>query len=317
MAVEHFLHFSKTGRYDTEVKGESHYQDYLEEIFAEDYETEATLILDDFNEYDENAVEVEVEWGTVGYLSRSDAKKYRKAIAKLGYPDAVGVCGCKFIGGYEKDDGEIASIGVVLDLDLNNLQIDEVEIKEHKTQEVEENPITQAAPVEKSVPSAPREKKPLPAGCRTILFIILGIVLFCGLFFIGSAVFSGIKLPASPDFQKWTSQEVITQFQAAGLETGAPVSLTSEDFNMFIRKTDDATFFFIPSACEGCRGRVFAYSNKTDLNLTKSYYENLAKGGNWLYSWLFVKDNILVQMPGDIPEDIAKKFEKELLLMDK
>jgi len=312
MAEEIFLHFKSTGGFPTEVKGESHYQEHLEEIFAEDYETEATLILDNFNEYDENAVEVEVEWGTAGYLSRSDAKKYRKAIAKLGYPDAVGVCGCKFIGGYEKDDGKIASIGVVLDLDLNVLQIEEVEIKEHKTQEVSKEPITQAVPVEKSVPSAPREKRPLPAGCRTFLFIILGIILLCGLFFIGSAVFAKIKMPASPDFQKWTSQQIIAEFQAAGLEIGAPVSLTSEDFNMFIRKTDDAKFYFIPSACEGCRGRVFAYSNKTDLNLTKSYYENLAKGGNWLHSWLFIKDNILIQMPGDIPEEKALRYQQVL-----
>lgn len=42
------------------------------------HQVEAKLIYEDDNEYDDNAISIEIDGNTVGYLSREDAKLYRK-----------------------------------------------------------------------------------------------------------------------------------------------------------------------------------------------------------------------------------------------
>ena len=74
------------GRFAVAVVGESHYQDALQEICGPEgpggRTFEASLILDDSNPYDPNAVRVDVEGRTVGYLSREAAPIFRKRVAK-------------------------------------------------------------------------------------------------------------------------------------------------------------------------------------------------------------------------------------------
>ncbi len=103
------------------VVGESHYQDALESICGprtrESVEQEhtATLILEDENQFDRNAVRVEIQGKQVGYLSREVAKLYRQQIKAGGKPRARGECQAVIKGGWDRD-GKKGSYGVWLDI---------------------------------------------------------------------------------------------------------------------------------------------------------------------------------------------------------
>lgn len=100
-----------------EVVGESHYQEALEEIcggrteFGADKVRDAVLAPEDDNPYDKNAVAVRIQGKHVGYLGRSDARKYR---AKIGKKQTA--CKAEISGGWSRDDGEDQGhFGVCLD----------------------------------------------------------------------------------------------------------------------------------------------------------------------------------------------------------
>ena len=101
----------------TEVVGESHYQENLSSLYRSHGGTEhdvkavATLVPDDSNKYDKNAVRVEINRQQVGYLNRQMAVEFRAAIGS-----ASGKCSAKILGGFIMDDGETASFGVKLNL---------------------------------------------------------------------------------------------------------------------------------------------------------------------------------------------------------
>jgi hypothetical protein len=84
------------------------------------------LILEDDNKYDlGNAVRVEMDHTTVGYLARDDAKEYRKQLQKLGITNEV--CTCKAaVYGKRPDFGKPMFFGFWLFIELNRgLKIDE------------------------------------------------------------------------------------------------------------------------------------------------------------------------------------------------
>jgi hypothetical protein len=71
-----------------EVVGESRYQDHLRWIVGDrgdwdEVAITAVLVPQPDNQYDRNAVQVQVEGGVVGYLSRDDAVDYARGIANL------------------------------------------------------------------------------------------------------------------------------------------------------------------------------------------------------------------------------------------
>ncbi len=72
------LQLRARGKFPLACVGESHYQDTLElvcgprEEEGEDLEVSAILSLEDSNPYDTDAVRVDVDGRTVGYLNRRD-----------------------------------------------------------------------------------------------------------------------------------------------------------------------------------------------------------------------------------------------------
>ena len=103
---------------------ELHYQADIERQYRLHGGTEhpvkatATLIPEDDNEYDANAVRVEIGGRLVGYLSREQAQEYRSAVGT-----ASGRRGAKIVGGFlldedeREDEGrERAHFGVMLNI---------------------------------------------------------------------------------------------------------------------------------------------------------------------------------------------------------
>lgn len=112
--------------------------------------------------------------------------------------------------------------------------------------------------------------------------------------------------------QAWTSQQVVDALKAAGLEAESTRTMTEEDYGLSPIQADEGTRFLIPSLCEDCGGRIMTDSDPKELEVLEKYY---IKGGEVspdLKSWLYRKDNILLQINGDLPEDQAKKYESAL-----
>ena len=111
-----------SGTYEFDIVGESHYQQALEAICggrteeSASHKTEALLYLEDPNPHDNMAVRVDIGGETVGYLSRSDARSYRKQLKQLGHEYLVCKCDAMVVGGWRRSRTDQGSFGVKLDL---------------------------------------------------------------------------------------------------------------------------------------------------------------------------------------------------------
>jgi hypothetical protein len=103
--------------FSAEVVGESHYQANLSKLTggktrdgANELMT-ATLVLEDENPYDRNAVRVDIDGLTVGYLARDTAREWRRQ----GRSDQF-TCPALIRGGWDRGHGDEGSFGVRLEL---------------------------------------------------------------------------------------------------------------------------------------------------------------------------------------------------------
>ncbi|MHC4856598.1 MAG: hypothetical protein ACYTBY_02125 [Planctomycetota bacterium] len=94
------------GQYDLEVVGESHYQRHLNE---------------NTNPHDKKAIRAVINGGTVGYLSRKDARLFRKRIEKVGFEGLVISCNAEILGGKRVGLFKKTDFGVWLDLPIKKL----------------------------------------------------------------------------------------------------------------------------------------------------------------------------------------------------
>jgi hypothetical protein len=101
--------------------GESIYLDELKEILRGTpkrkgkYETIATLSPEPLNPHDANAIRVLIRTKPVGYLSRADAKTFRKSHSAAIASAKIIQCKARLTGGTRGKP----NIGVLLDFDIN------------------------------------------------------------------------------------------------------------------------------------------------------------------------------------------------------
>lgn len=114
--------------YDFEIVGESRYQDNLlklvgkkQEEGAEKY-VHALLIAEPENKYDKNAVRVDIEGYTVGYIPRDEARKIQQDLFGVSR-SGTAVCNAVIVGGWKDEESE-GHFGVRLDLEIP-LEIEE------------------------------------------------------------------------------------------------------------------------------------------------------------------------------------------------
>lgn len=97
-----------------EVVGESRYQDMLWLIVGGEkdhyvkHKATVTLVLEDHNPADKNAIAVQIDDSTVGYLKRSSARAWRPVLAKQDGPVTVPavICGAKMLGVFLEQPNE-------------------------------------------------------------------------------------------------------------------------------------------------------------------------------------------------------------------
>lgn len=118
--------------------------------------------------------------------------------------------------------------------------------------------------------------------------------------------------PQKATFEKWTPDQVIAAFKSAGLEAENVRPMTKEDYGVAPMLALKAVRFYLPSLGQDKGGRLFSFSNQEDLEKMKSYYVDASKKSALFFSWAYSKDNILVQINGDLKEDKAKQYEAAL-----
>lgn len=118
---------------------------------------------------------------------------------------------------------------------------------------------------------------------------------------------------ATPGFVKWTSAQVVDAFLAAGLEASSPRPMTKDDYGFAPMIAIEGARFLITSLCSDCGGRILNFASQEDLEKTRAYYVEMGKESAAFFSWTFAKDNILVQINGDLPEENARQYEAALV----
>lgn len=104
------------------VIGEGNYQEALEDISGGYPEEGVNLVVwgdlipDITNQYDKNAVRVEIGGQLVGHLSREEAKAFRDRVAKERRQEESFRCKANIRGGWDRGDGDVGSFGVKLDV---------------------------------------------------------------------------------------------------------------------------------------------------------------------------------------------------------
>jgi hypothetical protein len=118
-------YFSCTERYLVDVAGESFYEDSFSALCGDrtiegvKIVTRAHLYLEDENPYDKCAVKVTINGYPVGYLSRADARAFRRLVryGELSLHETF-ECAALICGGWDRGDGKQGNYGVRLDLQL-------------------------------------------------------------------------------------------------------------------------------------------------------------------------------------------------------
>ena len=114
---------------------------------------------------------------------------------------------------------------------------------------------------------------------------------------------------ASKSFQKWKNAQVIDAFKAARLEVENPRPMIKpKDYGAAPTIDVEATQFNIPSL-EGAGGHIYSFASEGDLEKMVEYYGNASTDN---FSWVYVKDNILVQIDGRLAEEKARQYEAAL-----
>jgi hypothetical protein len=120
------------------------------------------------------------------------------------------------------------------------------------------------------------------------------------------------EVTATPVFEKWTIKQAESALYAAGAEYVSPSKINPGDLGVAPNTFKEGIHFLVPSLCTDCGGRLFSFSTPGGLSAMRSYYVGLGQQSSLFFSWVYVKDNILIQINGEYPEDLAKVFKRGL-----
>lgn len=116
------LFLNGPGTYNIDVVGESNYQNALIKICGghsrdgHNKVIRAQLIHENSNPHDNMAIRIDIQGMTVGYLTRTLAREFRKRLLESGYPGKPASCNAIIVGGWDRGKGDKGHFGVRLDL---------------------------------------------------------------------------------------------------------------------------------------------------------------------------------------------------------
>jgi hypothetical protein len=103
-----------------------------------------------------------------------------------------------------------------------------------------------------------------------------------------------------------TAGEVVQAFREEGLEAGEDQQIDRDADRSFVPKTyEEQVSFTIPSAGERTTGRVYTFQSRDDLEQVREHYEGFE---GLSPSYVYVEGNVLVRIPGSVPEEDAEGY---------
>jgi hypothetical protein len=106
------------------------------------------------------------------------------------------------------------------------------------------------------------------------------------------------------------AEEVIQAFRDEGLEVGETQQIDREEDRSFVPKTyEEQLTFKIPSQGERAGGRVFTFESQEDFEQVREHYEGF---GDLFSSYVYVEDNVLVQISGSVSQEQAERYGEVL-----
>ena len=111
----------------------------------------------------------------------------------------------------------------------------------------------------------------------------------------------------------WQPQEVVNTFVSAGLECESAQPLVGGD--ALPVDPNAGMQCVIPSLSPDYSAQIYAFNDPTQLVELRSYYDRMTEADLASFSWVFVKDNVLVHIDGNLPDDWAGNYEAALKKM--
>lgn len=85
--------------------------------------------------------------------------------------------------------------------------------------------------------------------------------------------------------------------------------MKKDDFGFAPMTSEKAKIFTVES---DHNARIFKFKNKEDLKELKKYYDELGKKSAIFYSHTYSKGDYLIQMNGDVNEELFNKYKKKM-----
>lgn len=149
-----------------------------------------------------------------------------------------------------------------------------------------------------------RNKKIIEYVCWGIGTLVVAVIIFFVLLWV-----IGGKAPATV-FKTVTVDEIITEFNKAGLEAQNPSDLPKKEFGNI---REEGKRIVVPGLGEDQGGRIYKFKNQKDLEKAKTYYDELGNSAPMLYSHTYAKGKFLLQMSGKMKDD---EFDQYKVVMD-
>jgi hypothetical protein len=123
-------------------------------------------------------------------------------------------------------------------------------------------------------------------------------------------------IAAPPEPARWTASDVIAAFQSADLNAQVVRGETKEERDLFSHLMAIDGHRFRIGDKDGEMGMVLSFNNPRDLARMQNYLLALNRSLPQYSSWLYVKDNILLQINHEVPEHKARAYAEVLETLD-
>jgi hypothetical protein len=106
-------------------------------------------------------------------------------------------------------------------------------------------------------------------------------------------------------------EAIAEAFRASGVEIGEVREMTVDDYGAAPMGAQGLRFL-IPSLGEDAGGRIILYDDPEVADRAQAYYEELGEQSALLFSHVFRRDNVVVQVNGTLPQEQADLLEAAL-----
>lgn len=114
-----------------------------------------------------------------------------------------------------------------------------------------------------------------------------------------------------PPVRDLQPEAVIAAMQAAGLECAEVHELAPAEYKL-APYVGRGLRFMLPSHGPNYGGRVFYVTDPTERAELRAFYEEMGRASAILASHLYERNNILLQIPGDVPLETARQYQAAL-----